>query len=142
MFFLVCSGPLSAQTPEATASAVPLDKKTTDEFAAAADEVLDQMSQITGLKLREPLKKTLRSRDEIHAYLIQQLNDDKNPQERYADTRAAEAFGLLPKNFDMDPFLIDLMTEQIAGLYDPKRKSSISLTGFQWSSKSRLWHMN
>src|SRR5215471_3469307 len=122
MFFLVCSGPLSAQTPEATASAVPLDKKTTDEFAATADEVLDQMSQITGLKLREPLKKTLRSRDEIHAYLIQQLNDDKNPQERYADTRAAEAFGLLPKNFDMDPFLIDLMTEQIAGLYDPKAK--------------------
>ena len=32
------------------------------EFTAAADEVLEQMSQITGLKLRTPVKKTLRSR--------------------------------------------------------------------------------
>jgi hypothetical protein len=122
MFLLVCARTVSAQTPGPTGPAAPLDKKTTEEFAAAADEVLEQMSQITGLRLREPLKKTLRSRDEIHAYLIQQLNDDKNPQERYADTRAAEAFGLLPKNFDLDPFLLDLMTEQIAGLYDPKAK--------------------
>lgn len=122
VFFLSFMGPLLAQSPDVAAPATPPDKKTTEDFAAAADDVLEQMSQITGLKLREPLKKTLRSRDDIHAYLVHQLNDDKNPQERYADTRAAEAFGLLPKNFDMDPFLIDLMTEQIAGLYDPKAK--------------------
>jgi len=47
-------------------------------------------------------------------------DEDKNPRERYSDARAAEAFGLLPKGFDIDPFMIDLMTEQIAGLYDPK----------------------
>ncbi|HWZ96543.1 MAG TPA: hypothetical protein VN025_02160 [Candidatus Dormibacteraeota bacterium] len=123
-FRLVCilsflsAGTSSAQAPDS--SPAPLDKKTTAEFAAAADDVLQQMSQITGLKLRVPLKKTLRSRDDIRAYLIRQMNDDKNPRERYADTRAAEAFGLLPPNFDIDPFMIDLMTEQIAGLYDPK----------------------
>ena len=94
--------------------------KVTAEFAAATDEVLQQMSQITGLKLRTPLKKTLRSREEIRAYVLRQMDEDKNPRERYADARAAEAFGLLPKNFDLDPFMVDLMTEQIAGLYDPK----------------------
>jgi hypothetical protein len=119
---IVCStGAAFGQTKDGAVQ-VPPNKKATEEFAAAADEVLEQMSQITGLKLREPLKKTLRSRDDIHAYLIRQLNDDKNPKERYADARAAEAFGLLPRNFDLDPFLIDLMTEQIAGLYDPKAK--------------------
>ena len=58
----------------------------------------------------------------MRAYLIRQIDDDKNPQERYADARAAEAFGLIPKHFDLDPFMVDLMTEQIAGLYDPKAR--------------------
>src|SRR5271163_3588606 len=93
---------------------------TNAEFSAAADEVLERMSQITGLKLRTPLKKTLRSRDEIRAYVIKQMNEEKNPAERYAGVRSAEAFGLLPKGFDLDNFMVDLLTEQIAGLYDPK----------------------
>ncbi len=78
------------------------------------------MSEITGLKLRTPLKKTLRSREEIHAYVIKQMDEEKNPGERYAGARSAEAFGLIPKGFDLDAFMIDLLTEQIAGLYDPQ----------------------
>jgi len=90
------------------------------DFAKAADEVLQNMSEITGLSLVSPLKKTLRSRDEIRAYVIRQMDEDKDRVQRYADARAAEAFGLLPKNFDLDSFMIELLTEQIAGLYDPK----------------------
>ncbi len=104
-------------------TAVPLDDSSPNvnaEFSAAADQVLAQMSEITGLKLRTPLKKTLRSRVEIRAYVVREMNEDKAPEERYASTRSAEAFGLLPKGFDFDSFMIDLLTEQIAGLYDPK----------------------
>jgi len=90
------------------------------DFIAAADEVLGQMSQITGLKLMTPLKKSLRSREEIRAYVIKQMNEEKNPAERYADQRSAEAFGLLPKGFDLDTFMVDVLTEQVEGLYDPK----------------------
>jgi len=96
------------------------DAAPSTEFAEAADEVLEQMSEITGLKLQTPLKKTLRSRDEIRAYVIKQMNEDKNPSERYAGQRSAEAFGLIPKGFDLDTFMVELLTEQIAGLYDPK----------------------
>jgi hypothetical protein len=112
------------QAPAQTSPADPraASKETSAEFVGAADEVLQEMSHITGLRLRAPLKKTLRSREDIRAYLIRQMADDKNPQERYADARAAEAFGLLPRNFDLDPFMVDLMTEQIAGLYDPKAR--------------------
>ena len=121
-FLLLCLlllvSPAHAQTN--SVAAAPAEGKSPAEFAAAADEVLQQMSAITGLKLRSPVKKTLRSRDQIRAYILRQMDDDKNPAERYADTRAAEAFGLLPKGFDMDTFLVDLLTEQIAGLYDPK----------------------
>jgi len=102
--------------PDAKSSSRPSD----GDFAAAADEVLEQMGEITGLKLRTPLKKTLRSREEIRAHVIQEMNEDKDQAERYAGQRAAEAFGLLPKGFNLDSFMVDLLTEQIAGLYDPK----------------------
>jgi hypothetical protein len=90
------------------------------EFLAMADEVLKDMSEITGWKLKTALKKSIRSRQEIRAYVIQQMNDEKDAKERYASERSAEAFGLLPKGFPLDSFLVDLFTEQIAGLYDPK----------------------
>ena len=90
------------------------------EFAATADEVLQEVSEITGLRQLTPLKKTLRSREEIRAYVIREMDDEKNPKERYAEARSAEAFGLIPKGFDLENFMVDLLTEQIAGLYDPK----------------------
>jgi hypothetical protein len=122
---LALAWPAGAGTADAQQSTAPAkppasDRTTDGDFAAIADEVLGQMSEITGLKLREPLKKSLRSRAQIRAYVIQEMNEDKNAAERYAGQRSAEAFGLLPKGFDLDAFMIDLLTEQIAGLYDPK----------------------
>lgn len=109
---------------EAAATSPTADSKAAADadFMAAADEVLGQMSQITGLKLVTPLKKSLRSREEIRAYVIKQMNEEKNPAERYADARSAEAFGLLPKGFDLDSFMINVLTEQVEGLYDPKTR--------------------
>lgn len=112
---------LAAQqaSPAPTESAPPAVANN-PEFLATADEVLQDMSQITGWQLKSPLKKSIRSRAEIRAYILGQMDEEKDAKERYASTRSAEAFGLLPKDFDMDSFLVDLLTEQIAGLYDPK----------------------
>jgi hypothetical protein len=90
------------------------------EFLAMADEVLHEMSVLTGWELKSPLKKSIRSREEIRAYVIREMDDDKDAKERYASKRSAEAFGLIPRGFDLDAFMVDLLTEQIAGLYDPK----------------------
>ena len=116
--FLVEALSSRSKRPRPAPAAQP--KANNAEFAATADEVLQQVSEITGLKLLTPLKKTLRSRDEIRAYVLREMNEEKNPAERYAEARSAEAFGLIPKGFDLDDFMVDLLTEQIAGLYDPK----------------------
>ncbi len=108
--------PQQTAAPPAASSAA----RDNPEFLATADEVLNDMSEITGWKLKSPLKKSIRSRAEIHAYVLAQMNDEKDAQERYASKRSAEAFGLIPRGFDLDTFLVDLLTEQIAGLYDPK----------------------
>src|SRR5947209_6275232 len=117
-----CFGASGGRAQDKPASTPHADSKAANnaEFIAAADEVLQQMSEITGLKLLSPLKKSLRSREGIRAYVIKQMNEEKNPAERYADARTAEAFGLLPKGFDLDSFMVNVLTEQIEGLYDPK----------------------
>src|ERR1700730_15086990 len=118
--WLAGAGTGRAQQTTAPAPPPASSGTATGDFAAAADEVLAQMSEITGLKLRTPLKKSLRTRDQIRAYVIKEMDEDKNAAERYAGQRSAEAFGPLPKGFDLDSFMVDLLTEQIAGLYDPK----------------------
>ena len=118
---LLLAGSVSRCQEASVAKPSADSKAVTDaDFIAAADEVLNQMSQITGLKLRTPLKKSLRSREQIRDYVIKQMNEEKNPAERYAGARSAEAFGLIPKGFDLDAFMIDVLTEQVEGLYDPK----------------------
>ncbi|HMC32138.1 MAG TPA: hypothetical protein VKL99_14995, partial [Candidatus Angelobacter sp.] len=94
-----CFGVSGGRAQDKPASTPHADSKAANnaEFIATADEVLQQMSEITGLKLLSPLKKSLRSREGIRAYVIKQMNEEKNPAERYADARTAEAFGLLPK---------------------------------------------
>lgn len=92
------------------------------EFARAADEVLDEVSKIIALPVKTPLKKSIRTRDEIRAYLVRELHEDRDAAKRYADQRTLEKFGLIPKGFDLDAFLIEFLTDQVAGLYDPKGK--------------------
>ncbi len=102
----------------AGSSAQPPSAKT--DFAEAADEVLGQMSEILSLPVKEPLKKSLRSKQEIRDYLIREEKEDKDEAQRYADDKALEAFGLIPKGFPLDSFMLDVLTDQVAGLYDPK----------------------
>jgi hypothetical protein len=119
---ILSTGPLAAaqQAAPAPAAATPSVGTSNPEFLATADEVVKEMSQITGWGIKTPLKKSIRSREDIHAYVLRQMDDEKDAKARYASARSAEAFGLIPKGFNLDTFLVDLLTEQIAGLYDPK----------------------
>src|SRR5271165_265797 len=119
-FLAFCPSTRAQQATPAPASPNPPATINTPEFLAAADEVVHDMSKITGWDLKTPLKKSIRSRAEIHAYILHEMDDEKDAKERYASARSAEAFGLIPKGFNLDAFLVDLLTEQIAGLYDPK----------------------
>ena len=109
--------------PPAGSTASPQARVGTNpEFLKAADEVLAQMSEILHLPIKQPLKKSLRSKEEIRAYLVSEEKEDRTDAQRYADDKSLEAFGLVPKGFPTDAFLLDVLTDQVAGLYDPKAK--------------------
>jgi hypothetical protein len=91
------------------------------EFLREADEVMAVMSKLLSLPMKEPLKRSVRSREEIRQYLVSQMRQDKDDTKRYADQEALEAMGLIPKGYPLDQKMLALLTEQIAGLYDPKK---------------------
>ena len=120
LLFTVLSG--AAQQAAPPASLPPPATEQSAEFLQAADEVLLEMSKLLSLPILSPLKKSLRSREEIRAYLLQKMKEDKDANKRYADQKSMEKFGLLPKDYPLEQTLVKVLTEQIAGLYDPDGK--------------------
>lgn len=116
LFLTLAAGAQSIAPP---ASLPPPASAQKQEFLQAADEVLAEMSKLVALPILSPLKKSMRSREEIRAYLLQKMKEDKDADKRYADQRTMEKFGLLPKDYPLDQILVKVLTEQIAGLYDP-----------------------
>jgi len=114
--------PPSSSNPALTAPSRQVSPGSNPDFLHAADEVLGQMSLLLNLPIKEPLKKTLRSKQEIRDYLIREEKEDKDQAQRDADAKTLVAFGLIPKGFPLDSFMLDVLTDQIAGLYDPKAR--------------------
>jgi hypothetical protein len=57
------------------------------------------------------------------------MREDEDSAKRYADIRTLEALGLLPKGYPLEQKLIALLTEQIAGVYDPKEREFFIVAG-------------
>ena len=116
------SSSAQAAIASGTATSTQANHSSSPDFIKAADQVLLQMSQVLSLPIKQPLKKSLRSKQEVRDYLVREDKEDKNDAERYADAKTLEAFGLIPKDFPLDSFMLDVLTDQVAGLYDPKAK--------------------
>jgi hypothetical protein len=116
------ASPPKSVAPPLPAPPAPAASPANPAFLKAADEVLAQMSELLSLPIKQPLKKSLRSKQEIREYLIREEKADRSDAQRYADRKALEAFGLIPKDFPLDSFMLDVLTDQVAGLYDPKTK--------------------
>jgi hypothetical protein len=96
------------------------------EFLQAADEVLAEMSKILSLPVKEPLKKSVRSREEIREFLIRQMREDKDDTKRYADQKALEALGLIPKGYPLDQKLLALLLS-LSGWRGVRDSSKVTL---------------
>jgi len=82
--------------------------------------VLKETSEIRELSILKAVKSGAQSRTEIERMIIRNLDSETTPDEMHAAEVLLKAFGLAPKNFAYRAFLIKLLTEQVAGYYDPK----------------------
>jgi hypothetical protein len=87
---------------------------------ATTDAVLKETSELRELPILQAVKSGAQSRSEIERMIIKNLDTDTTPAELHAAEVLLHIFGLAPKDFAYRPFLIKLLTEQVAGYYDPK----------------------
>ncbi|HUS09988.1 MAG TPA: hypothetical protein VMZ30_05935 [Pyrinomonadaceae bacterium] len=101
------------------ASAAPNNTRNAAIVAATA-EVLQETSEIRQLAILQPVKSGAQSRAAIEQMLIRNLSEQVTAAEMHATELSLRKFGLAPNDFQYRPFIIKLLTEQVAGYYDPK----------------------
>jgi hypothetical protein len=86
------------------------------------DEILHFVSKDTLLPIKSPVKCRFISRDAVAKELRKKFDEDKGAKRMERSELVLKKFGLLDADFKMRPFLLNLLTEQIAGFYDNKTK--------------------
>lgn len=89
----------------------------------SVDELLRFASDDTGLPIKHEVKRTLTTRAEVEKYLLDKMNDDQDAKRMQRGEIVLKKFGLLDRDFNLKPFLLALLKEQIAGYYDSKTKT-------------------
>jgi hypothetical protein len=84
--------------------------------------ILKETSELRQLSILRDVKSGAQSRSEIEQVIIKNLDADTTPAEMYAAETVLKAFGLAPPDFAYRSFIIKLLSEQVAGYYDPKAK--------------------
>ena len=117
------STPADGQAAAQTDSQKPMTKDQAKELFRSVDEILSFVSTDTKLPIEHSVKRKLISRDEVNRYLKTKFDEDEGTKRMERSEIVLKKFGLLDRDFQLRPFLVSLLTEQIAGFYDNKTKT-------------------
>jgi hypothetical protein len=89
------------------------------ELMQVVRQMTPAVERATGLKFKRPPVIARRSRTQVRDYVIHKFDADLSPAELAGVQAAYRLFGLIPDSLDLRRTMIDLLTEQVAGYYDP-----------------------
>ena len=115
--------PPTGQKPAQSEAQAPMTKEQAKELFRSVDEILSFASSDTKLPIEHTVKRKLISRDEVNHYLREKFDEDEGAKRMERSEIVLKKFGLLDRDFHLRPFLLSLLTEQIAGFYDNKTKT-------------------
>jgi hypothetical protein len=91
-------------------------------YDARVAEAIPQIEKATGLKFKTPPKLEVRSRAQVREFLLKKFDETTPAEQLRGEEIAYKLFGLIPDTMNLRAFLLDLLTEQIVGYYDPATK--------------------
>ncbi len=89
---------------------------------AATDEVLKETSAVRQLAVLRPVQSSTQSRAEIERAVVKNLDEDTSAADLHAAEVTLKKLGLVPPDFQYRALMIRLLTEQVAGYYEPKTR--------------------
>ncbi len=120
------AGSAPSRPPKADQNAKPATHITPEQaqqLFALVDELIKFSSQDTGLPIKSAVKRQLTTRAAVEAYLEEKFNEDESAKRLQRDEIVLKKFGLLDRDFELKPFLLALLKEQIEAYYDSKTKT-------------------
>lgn len=100
-----------------------------DALLAEADAIAARLASFRGLAPNAPIKKGVYNREQLRATLIQKIGQELSDDDIAREGLLYKKLGLLPQDTDYKQLLLDLLTEQIAGFYDPDQKELYIMEG-------------
>jgi hypothetical protein len=82
-------------------------------------QMMPSVERATGLRFKQHPVVLRRTRTQVRDYVIHKFDDDLPPRELAGAQAAYRLFGLIPDSLDLRRSMIDLLTEQVAGYFDP-----------------------
>ncbi len=117
------AAPTKPAPSQAQASEKKISPQEAERLFRSVDEILKFVSKDTEFPIKAEVKRRLVDRNEVANYVRQHLTEDEDAQRLRRSELVLKKFGLLPENFDLQSFLIELLREQVAGYYDPATKT-------------------
>ncbi len=93
-----------------------------ERLFARIDEMLAEMSKMTGLELTRPIKRSIITREKIRDLVETRLKEEITPEEIRAEELTLKMFGFVGEDFDLAKQYVDVLTEQATALYDYQTK--------------------
>jgi hypothetical protein len=109
---------LTQRAPQQSAAATSVARNAA--LIAATSEVLKETSEIRQLSILRPVQSSTQSRAEIERSLVKNMDEEMSAPRIHAAQVTLVKLGLVPTDFQYRAFMIRLLTEQVAGYYDPK----------------------
>jgi hypothetical protein len=111
------------QAPAPDAAEHHLTKGEAKELFRSIDEILQFASKDTGLPILHPVKKKLATREEVARYVKARLKEEGNSERFDRTARPLKKLGLLPRDFNLREYMLNLYKEQVEGWYDTRAKT-------------------
>jgi len=117
------AAPTKPGPPASAAKPTHMTPAQAKELFRSVDSILQFDSKVTGLPILHSVKRRLVTREEVEKYLTKQLHNSRDARELERSQLVLKKFGMLDRNFELEPFLVKLLREQIAGYYNDKTKT-------------------
>lgn len=95
----------------------------TASVSAATAAILRETSEVRALKVLRPVPTASVSRSQVEQMLTSQINAQVTSRQMRGSELMLRVLGMVPPEFQLRPFYLKLLTEQVAGYYDPKARA-------------------
>jgi len=113
LFFVLC---LFIAAPAAA------EQADESQILRALDELVGTTARVRGLEPKGPIQKGIKSREEITGYMNRKINEDYQTERILLEEKMLKKTGLLPEKTDYEKLVVNLLTEQVQGFYDPEER--------------------